>query len=245
MMNLFHKLCAIAMLASPIAAQAEMESLTTTVDGKKMRYKVVLPDNFDETKQYPTILAFAGGRQDMNRVTIDLNAYWKDEAEKRGYIVISPEAIGSRLYFEDGADYIPEFMEQMKAQYPIDTENMHIAGVSNGGQSAFHIAGMMAGEFRSVMALPGFFPKLSVNLTNDNYAAMRKSCYTIFTGSRDRPYKDEAAAQTSKLRPLMINISHVVEDREEHLMASLQGKNSYRLFDRLEEWKTCPVMESK
>lgn len=244
-MNLFHKLCAVALLASPIAAQAEVKSLSTKVNGKTMRYKVVLPDGYDETKTYPTILAFPSGRQDMTRVTIDLNNYWRDEAEKRGYIVISPAAIGSRLYFEDGADYIPEFMKQMKAQYPIDADNMHITGVSNGGQSAFHIAGMMAGEFRSVMALPGFFPKLSVNLTNDNYAAMRKSCYTIFTGQRDRPYKDEAATQTDKLRPLLINISHVVEPREQHLMATLQGKNSYRLFDRLEEWKTCPVMKAK
>ncbi len=244
-MNLFYKLCVFAFLASPITAQAEVKSLSAEVNGKTIRYKVVLPYGYDETKKYPTIIAIPGGRQDMNRVTRDLNDYWKDEAEKRGYIVISPAAIGSRLYYKAGASYIPEFMEQMKAQYPIDADNMHIAGTANGGQSAFHIAGMLAGEFRSVIALPGFFPKLSVNLTNDNYAAMRKSCYTIFTGQRDRPYTDEAETQTDKLRPLLINISHIVEPKEEQSMTSLQGENSYRLFDRIEEWKTCPFMESK
>jgi poly(3-hydroxybutyrate) depolymerase len=83
--------------------------------------------------------------------------YWRTEAERRGFIVVSPVAPTNNLFFERGADDIfPEFVDQILRDYKIEGGKLHIAGASNGGLSAFHIAAMYPQYFRSVTGFPGY-----------------------------------------------------------------------------------------
>ena len=136
--------------------QAELLEKTRRVGGTAVRYKVVLPNGYDPAKAYPAILAFGGGPQNMNTVESVLNRNFRAEAEKRGYIVIAPAAPDDRLFFEDGARIFPEFLKLILADYKIQDNKFHVAGPSNGGIAAFHVAAANPQYFLSVTAFPGY-----------------------------------------------------------------------------------------
>ena len=76
----------------------------------------------------------------MNTVDSVLNRNLRAEAEKRGYIVVAPAAPDGQLFFEEGARIFPEFLKMILADYKIQDNKFHIAGPSNGGIAAFHVA---------------------------------------------------------------------------------------------------------
>ena len=63
------------------------------------------------------------------------------------------------LFFEGGEKVFPEFFTRILGDYNVLDKKFHIAGVSNGGISAFHIAAMYPQYFWSVTGLPGFLPQ--------------------------------------------------------------------------------------
>src|SRR4029079_1703877 len=105
---------------------------------------------YDPGKAYPAILAFPGGPQTLDTVQGTVERHWHQEAERRGYIVVVPAAPNDRLYFQGGERIFPEFLTRILGDYKIQGNKLHIAGVSNGGISAFHIAAMYPEYFLSV-----------------------------------------------------------------------------------------------
>ena len=91
----------------------------------------------------------------MNTVDSVLTRNLRAEAEKRGYIVSAPAAPDDELFFEDGARIFPEFLKLILADYKIQDNKFHIAGPSNGGIAAFHVAAANPRYFLSVTAFRG------------------------------------------------------------------------------------------
>ena len=147
-------LALVALAAS--AARAEVLDKSRQFAGVTVQYKVVLPAGYDASKSYPAIIALGGGPQTMNTVDGVLNRNLRAEAEKRGYIVIAPAAPNGELFFESGARIFPEFLKAILADYKIQDGKFHIAGPSNGGIAAFHVAAANPQYFLSVTAFPGY-----------------------------------------------------------------------------------------
>ena len=72
-------------------------------DGTPLRYTIVLPTVFTPAKTYPVLLAMPPGPQTEAMVEAGLN-YWRLEAQKRGWIVISPIAPDGVLFFKARID---------------------------------------------------------------------------------------------------------------------------------------------
>src|SRR5437588_7821836 len=136
--------------------QAEVFEKMAKVGKTTVQYKLVLPNGFDPAKTYPAILAFGGGPQNMNTVDNILNRNFRAEAEKRGYIVVAPAAPDDDLFFEEGARIFPEFLKAIQADYKIQDNKFHIAGPSNGGIAAFHVAAANPEYILSVTAVPEY-----------------------------------------------------------------------------------------
>jgi dipeptidyl aminopeptidase/acylaminoacyl peptidase len=133
---------------------------------------VVLPNGYDRSKAYPAILAFGGGPQSMNTIDSLLTRNLRAEAEQRGYIVVAPAAPNGDLFFEDGARIFPEFLKQILSDYKIQGNKFHIAGQSNGGIAAFHVAAANPQYFVSITAFPGYMWQPSIAKLN----AISKMC---------------------------------------------------------------------
>src|SRR5437016_12973584 len=214
--------------------QAELLEKTKQVNGTTVSYKVVLPSGYDPGKTYPAILAFGGGPQTMNTVDGILNRNFRAEAEKRGYIVVAPAAPDDQLFFEDGARIFPEFLKMVQADYKIQNNKFHIAGPSNGGIAAFHVAAANPQYFLSVTAFPGYMWQPSPA----KLQAISKMCVFMYVGENDEyMWHAEMKKEAEALRAKGTIARYTVEKGQPHRLETLAGANAGRLFDGFEETK--------
>src|SRR5882672_2878975 len=219
-------------VAAATAVHAEQFEKSKVVGGTTVHYKVVLPDGYDPAKSYPAILAFGGGPQTMNVVDNVLNRNFRAEAEKRGYIVVAPAAPGDQLFFEDGARIFPEFLRMILADYKIQNNKFHIAGPSNGGIAAFHVAAANPQYFLSVTAFPGYMWEP----TPAKLQAISKMCVFMYVGEMDTyMWHPEMKREADSLRAKGTVARYTVEKGQPHRLDTLAGANATRLFDGFEE----------
>src|SRR5579871_2874769 len=213
-------------------SRADVIEKTKNVDGTTVHYKAVLPNGYDPAKAYPAILVFGGGPQTMNTVDNTLNRNFRAEAEKRGYIVIAPAAPDGQLFFDEGDRIFPEFLKMILADYKIQDDKFHIAGPSNGGIAAFHVAATNPQYFLSVTAFPGYMWEPSAA----KLQAVSKMCVFMYVGEHD-PYMwhGEMKREAEFLRAKGTVARYSVEKGQPHRLETLAGDNAGRLFDGFEE----------
>jgi poly(3-hydroxybutyrate) depolymerase len=227
---------AVVVAASVMVAtqplRAELFDLTKKVAGTTVHYKVVLPDGYDAGKAYPAILALGGGPQTMNTVDSILMRNFRAEAEKRGYIVVAPAAPDGQLFFEGGARVVPEFLKVILADYKIQDGKFHIAGPSNGGIAAFHVAAAYPQYFLSVTAFPGYMWEPSAA----KLQAISKMCVFTYVGELDEyMWHAEMKKESEFLRSKGTVARYTVEKGQPHRLDTLAGANAGRLFDGFDE----------
>jgi poly(3-hydroxybutyrate) depolymerase len=212
--------------------QAEVLEKMRDVGGTTVHYKIVLPDGYDQAKAYPAVLALGGGPQTMNTVDNILNRNFRAQAEKRGYIVVAPAAPDGDLFFDEGDRIFPEFLQMILADYKIQDNKFHIAGPSNGGIAALHIAAANPQYFLSVTAFPGYMWQPSAA----KLQAISKMCVFMYVGEFD-PYMwhGEMKTEAAILRAFGAVARYSVEEGQPHRLETLAGPNAGRLFDGFEE----------
>jgi poly(3-hydroxybutyrate) depolymerase len=212
--------------------RAEVIEQTKNVGDTTVHYKTVLPSGYDPARAYPAILALGGGPQTMNTVDTILSRNFRAEAEKRGYIVVAPAAPDGDLFFEDGDRIFPEFLRMIQADYKIQDNMFHIAGVSNGGIAALHVAAANPQYFLSVTAFPGYMWEPTVA----KLQAISKMCVFMYVGEFD-PYRwhGEMKKEAEYLRSKGTVARYSVEKDQPHRLETLAGAGAARLFDGFEE----------
>jgi poly(3-hydroxybutyrate) depolymerase len=210
---------------------ADVLDKTEDIAGTTVHYKVVLPKGYDPSKTYPAVLAFGGGPQNREMVEATLERNWRAGAESLGYIVILPIAEDGQLFFEGGARIFPEFLVKLLADYKILDNKFHIAGVSNGGLSAFHIAASYPQYFWSVTGLPG----LLNDATPARVRALSKLCINMYAGELDTGWLDSEKRQAAQFRAQGMTVQFNEEKGEGHVMRTLDGDGALRLFKQFEQ----------
>jgi poly(3-hydroxybutyrate) depolymerase len=231
-----NRIAAGALFAASLLAagplMAEVLDQSRDIAGTKVAYKVILPANYDPAKAYPAVLAFGGGPQTMDVVERTVGRNWRDEAERRGYIVILPAAPGGDLFFQGGERIFPQFLDRILQDYKIADGKFHIAGISNGGISAFHIAALHPQYFVSITAFPGFLP----DATDEKVRTIAALCIYMHVGEFDQlgwtaPIERQAAA----LKQKGLKVHFTIEKGQQHRLETFAGAGAQRLFEQFEE----------
>jgi predicted esterase len=214
------------------SASADVIELSKKIAGTTVRYKVVRPSGYDPARAYPAILAFGGGPQTMNTIDGVLRNNLQAEAEKRGYIVIGVAAPDGDLFFEDGARIFPEFLKEMLADYKIEGGKFHVAGPSNGGIAAFHVAAANPQYFVSVTAFPGYMWQPTPAKLN----AIAKMCVFTFVGEHDEyRWHAEMQREVDYLRSTGDIARYTMDRGQPHRLQTLTGAGAARLFEGFEQ----------
>jgi poly(3-hydroxybutyrate) depolymerase len=222
------------LLSTSQPVQAELLEKTKNIAGIAVHYKIVLPNGYDRAKAYPAVLAFGGGPQTMSTVDTILNRNFRAEAEKRGYIVAAPASTDEELFFDEGARIFPDFLKMLLSEYKIQDNKFHIAGPSNGGIAAFHVAAANPQYFLSVTAFPGYMWQPS----QAKLEAISKMCVFMYVGeSDDYMWHGEMKREADFLRSKGAVARYTVEKGQPHRLDTLAGANAGRLFDGFEETK--------
>ena len=209
-------------------ASAELVEKTGMFSGLRVTYKVVLPNGYDASKTYPLVLVFTGGPQTLQIATSTVEADWRAEAERRGYIVVAPAAPNGELFFEAGDRVFPSFLDQMLRDYKVG--KVYVAGHSNGGLSAFHIAAKYPKYFSVVIGYPGLLDGADRTLAN----VLKDKCLFMHVGDRDDGWKGAMQDEAKDLTSRGFNIKMTVEKNQVHRVKAQEVDLSRRLFDEIE-----------
>jgi poly(3-hydroxybutyrate) depolymerase len=216
-------------------ASASVVERSIRVAHTDVHYKVVLPDGYDAAKSYPGIIVLGGGPQTMEVVDRTIERNFRAEAERRGYIVIAPAAPDGELFFEGGERIFPEFLKTALTDYKITDGKFHIAGPSNGGIAALHVAAENPDYFLSVTAFPGYMWEPS----NKKLLAIAKMCVYFYVGENDEyRWHDEMKREAEFLTSRGTVAKYSVEKGQPHRLETLAGANASRLFDGFEAVKS-------
>ncbi len=183
-----------------IALSRTEKRYVTTTDGKKMLVWVILPPNFDATKQYPTLLYCQGGPQ--SALTQFYSFRWNFQLmAANGYIVVAPNRRGmpghgvqwnEQISKDWGGqvmdDYLSAIDDVAKEPY-VDKNRLGAIGASYGGYSVFYLAGIHNKRFKTFISHCGVF----------NLQSMYGTTEEVFFNNWDAGgaywEKDNAAAQ--------------------------------------------------
>jgi predicted peptidase len=213
-------------------AFAEVLDKVTTIDGTAVHYKVVLPEKYDPAKTYPDVLAFAGGGQSIDVVDSMVKTQFQQEAEKRGYIVVSPAAPNGDLFFTtNGEKVIPGLLKEILSHYKIEGNKFHIAGRSNGGISAFYVAAVQPEYFVSITGFPGYLDELFPS----RLKAISHMCIYMHVGQFDSEWRQQVRDQAEFFSEEGMKVKFFLEEGQEHSIETLVGEGSARLFDHFDE----------
>ena len=222
-----------AFTAGPAAA--EVAERIARVAGMSVHYKVVLPNGYDTAKDYPAILVMGGGPQTMNTIDGALERNFRAEAERRGYLVFGVAAPDGALFFQGGERIFPAFLDAMRTTYRVAGGKFHVAGPSNGGIAAMHVAAAHPDYFLSVTAFPGYLWRP----TDTKLLALAKLCVYLYVGEHDEyRWHDEMKREAEFLSARGGVARYTVERGQPHRIETLAGVNAGRLFDGFEATAT-------
>ena len=105
----------VAIGAPPLSA--EVITKTGRFNGAQVSYRVILPDGYDASKEYPGILAFPGGGQGLGLVDGMIAQNLREQSESRGYITVVPAAPTQGLFFQGGDVIFPAFLDTILRDY--------------------------------------------------------------------------------------------------------------------------------
>jgi poly(3-hydroxybutyrate) depolymerase len=223
-------LVAAALSLAAGSAHAEILSKSGEFARTTVEYRVLLPPGFDASKPHPVVLVFTGGAQGIQAAESTLKADWQAEAEKRGYVVISPAAPDGELFFQEGDRVFPAFLDMIRKDYKV-AGKIHIAGHSNGGLSAFHIAAKYPQYFSTVTGYPGLYED---NPEADYPAALKGLCLYMHAGDMDPEWRTAMQQEAKAMSAEGFRIKFTVEPNSTHRLKAADLGLSKRLFDEIE-----------
>jgi predicted peptidase len=213
-------------------AVADVAQRIMRVAGTSVHYKIVLPNGYDPAQSYPAMLVMGGGPQTMDTIDRTLERNFRTEAERRGYLVVAPAAPEGQLFFQDGERIFPEFLERILESYKVIDGRFHVAGPSNGGIAALHVAAAHPQYFVSATAFPGYLWRPS----DDKLRALSNICVFMYVGENDEyRWHDEMRREVEFLRALGTVARYSAEKDQAHRLETLAGANATRLFEGFEE----------
>jgi dipeptidyl aminopeptidase/acylaminoacyl peptidase len=196
-------------------------------EGTALRYALVLPAGFTPAETYPVLLAMPPGPQTEAMVEAGLT-YWQQEAQQRGWIVISPVAPDGVLFFQGSDQLMPEFLDGILGLYRVENGRFHLAGVSNGGISAFRIAAAEPERFQSMLVIPG----------RPAYEADFKSLdrlvdlpIAMYVGERDTDWVGRMQETEARLAELGTAVTLEIVPSEGHVVRSIPNARLFDFFD--------------
>ncbi len=197
-------------------------------DGTRITYGLILPENFDPAEEYPVLLALPPGGQTIALMTSVAQETYLAQALDRGWVVITPAAPDGVLFFQGSEQHIPELLDQNSWIRP-EGGRYHIAGVSNGGRSAFRIASLNPELFLSALVFPGY-PTDPGDETS--LADLAKIPVTMFVGADDPGWIAPMTATRDTLESLGGTVTLDIRAGEGHIMQSLT--DGVDIFDTLD-----------
>ncbi len=207
-------------------------------NGHTIDYALVLPDHFDKTKPYSVLLALPPGDQSRQLVEAGLNLYWEAEAKRRGWVVISPAAPEGESFYTGLDKELPSLLDEVAKSVLFEGGKAHLAGVSNGGLSAYRVITEFPGRFLSLTVLPGIPPDARAFAALDRLQGIPVAA---FAGGEDTEWVRGSRETKQELDRLGIQNTLTIVPGQGHVMR-LDPAALFDLLDKRRPHSTAAVV---
>jgi len=200
----------------------------TMSDGTQIEYGLILPEGFDPNNEYPVLLALPPGGQSIDLAVSVAQATYLPEALAREWVIIAPAAPNGMLFFQGSERYIGELLDSLSWIRSEDVR-YHLAGISNGGRSAFAVAQLDPDRYTSMVVFPGYpeSPSSTTALAN-----LTRLPISMFVGGSDPAWIEPMTVTRDTLHSMGGSVSLVILEGEGHIMTSLS--DGVTVFDFLD-----------
>jgi acetyl esterase/lipase len=216
-----------AATGQPVPAGTTVETFTTP-DGTAMQYVQVVPPGRVSGAPGKVLIAFPPGDQTLALTQQLVAGTWAAEAATRGWVVVSPVATAKGLYSEAGSgDLVQPLLAAIEQKFPPEGGKFDLAGVSNGGLSAFRAALGKPEAFRSLVVFPGMpLPGSDPALTR-----LEGVGAAFFVGAQDTGWLTGSRTAATALQKLGNRVQFTEVPGAGHVL-TLTGK---QLFDAMQK----------
>lgn len=149
-----------------------------TTDNKQMLVWMIYPPDFNPVQKYPTLLYCQGGPQ--SPLTQFYSFRWNFQLmASMGYVIVAPNRRGmpghgtkwnEQISKDHGGQVMKDYLTAIDAVRDepfVDNERLGCIGASYGGYSAFMLAGIHDGRFKSFISHDGIFDMRSMYGTTE------------------------------------------------------------------------------
>ena len=200
-----------------------------TVNGTAIDYVTVVAPGFETSDQAPVLLAFPPGGQSLELAQSVVEETYLNEAVARGWVVISPAGPDGILFVNGSEALIPGLMDWIEQWVEPEGGRFHIAGISNGGLSAFRVAGQNPDRVHSIVVFPGY-ARSEADMTA--LATLAGRPVRLFAGGNDTGSLAPMEATRAALDELGADVVFEIFPDEGHVIGSM--RDGVRLFDELD-----------
>jgi pimeloyl-ACP methyl ester carboxylesterase len=199
----------------------------TTID-----YVTAVPDDFAVGSSAPVLLAFPPGGQDLGLARRLVESTYAAEAARLGWVVLSPAAPDGVTFFNGSEDVLPGLVDWLRSWVEPEGGAPHVAGVSNGGISAFRYAAGNPDEVRSIVTFPGFARSED---DVDGLAQLVDVPIRMFVGETDSSWVNAGENTLAAAQAAGIDSELTVFPGEGHIMTSTA--DGVLIFEQLESFR--------
>jgi len=157
---------AVAQQPEPLPQKAPGRySETISVGRLTRRYTLIVPKAYDASRRLPMVVLLHGWMGNASQILAVTGLEAK--AEKEGFIVVAPEALGdpkgwnvgfldlSGENHPDDAGFVASVIDQAEKEVGVDPDRLFVMGHSNGAMLAHLVASKMAGRVAAFGAVAG------------------------------------------------------------------------------------------
>jgi poly(3-hydroxybutyrate) depolymerase len=214
------------------SANTDVQRLTfTTADGTVIDYVLLVPDGRAVGRPGKVLFTFPPGGQDLELTQRVVEERWQDEAVSRGWVLVSPAAPPTGLFYSDGsARLVPELLDAIATDFPPEGGRFDLAGVSNGGLSAFKAALTYPERFSSLVVFPGYSPDGG---DDPDLSKLANIGVSMFVGGDDSGWLEASQLTEQTLKELGYTVELHVVAGEGHIIGSLTGADLFGAIERV------------
>ncbi len=199
------------------------------IDGTEIEYVTSVPAGFSIGDEAPLLLAFPPGGQDLRLTQSLVEGTYAPEAQRLGWVVVSPAAPAGVKYFDGSEALVPGLLDWVETWIAPEGGAPHVAGVSNGGISSFRYAAQNPNRVRSVISFPGF-PRSSGD--QEALADLVGVPIRMYVGESDTSWIPPAEEAVASFTEAGGDIELTIFPGEGHVMAST--RDGTLIFEQLE-----------
>ncbi len=165
--------------------------------GTNEYYTLIVPENYQATRQYPVVLFLHGG---ISRNKWRRNGKWWPSYRSvvnQEFIQIFPAAWnGSKWWHDHHLNTLMKILFEVRRDYNVDTNRIYATGVSDGGSGLFYLGSKYADQFAvlaPVIGSPSVLTDTKNGAESDTFPLnFRESPWWIVSAEKDSLYPADA-----------------------------------------------------